>query len=282
MAYCSTECARSCWRAHKKDCRPSSAHIKRSILHLASKYDIVIDPVSPATNNSPNAGGLLSEATGTGCCGSLLSSTPGQPSIISLTEQGQAPGVGKVIQFRNPLELEPPVRFLLACGPLANIGIARDCVDEVIRMTNGQLSKLRMQCVQFSPLDWAAKRGNADIVEWLCTDDRTKSLIDEGAPVGWACYTGQVDIARKLVAHGADATKTDNVCFWNCPPLLMAAENGQLNAMKYLVEELGQDINMVGPSGRNVIESITTVPHWREIEGHRESHEWASRMMGRG
>ena len=60
----------------------------------------------------------------------------------------------------------------------------------------------------------------------------------EGCPDGWASYTGQVEIARKLVAFGADSKTTDYVIFYNCPPLLLAAENGQLESMKFLVEEL--------------------------------------------
>lgn len=146
-------------------------------------------------------------------------------------------------------------------------------------MTGGDICKLKMKVVMFTPLEWAAKKGNADIVEWLCTDDRTKSLIHEGCSVGWACYTGQVDIARKLVAYGADPTKTNRVLFYDCPPLLVAAENGKLEAMKYLVDELGQDINMVGPSRRNIIDSITSSPNWNEIEDHRNSHEWAMNRM---
>ena len=48
-----------------------------------------------------------------------------------------------------------------------------------------------------------------------------------------------------LVRHGASATATNQVLFWGMPPLLLAAENGSLLALKWLVEEMGHDINVV-------------------------------------
>ena len=276
-AYCGTECARACWKSHKKECRPSFAHVRRSVLYLASKYGVTMEPLKSNTSRAPTQMGLISETSGAGTIGILYNPEPGQTSHIIITGGGELPNPANTIKFRSMSELDPPIRFLLACGPLGDINVARGCIDEVISMIGGDICKLRMKSVLFTPLEWAAKKGNFDIVEWLCTDDRTKSLLHEGCPVGWACYTGQVDIVKKLVAFGADPTKTDQVLFYNCPPLLMAAENGQVEAMKYLVDELGQDINMVGPSGRNIIESITCPPNWNEIESHRESYKWSLR-----
>lgn len=209
----------------------------------------------------------------------MMNVLPGGLSLVTVTSYDG--GNTESIHFRGINDLEPPIRFLMACGPLANIDAARNCVDQVVRMTGNKWESVRMKAVGFTPLEWAARRGNAEIVDWLCTDARTKALIHEGCPVGWACYTGQVAIARKLVGYGADPSKTDDVLFFNCPPLLVAAENGQLEAMKFLVEELGQDIHMRGPaSGRNVISSIETSPNWAELEGHREARNWAIRKMG--
>lgn len=277
MAYCGVECARACWKDHKKECRSPFAHIKRSILYLASKYGITIDPL---VSNIRHPAGLISEASGAGHLGIMWNPEPGQVSIIMPHNPGLAlPNLDNMVKFRSMSELEAPLRFLLSCGPLGDIDVARGCVDEAISMIGGDICKLKMQSVLFNPLEWAAKKGNIDIVEWLCTDDRTKSLIHEGCSVGWACYTGQVEIARRLVAHGADPGKTDDVLFYKCPPLLMAAENGQLEAMQYLVNELGQDIHMVGPtSGRNVIDSIQTVPNWNEGD-HLQCYEWAMSRM---
>ena len=117
-------------------------------------------------------------------------------------------------------------------------------------------------------------KGNKDIVEWLCSDERIKCFINEGCPVGWVCYTGQVEIGRKFVALGADSKKTTCSILQSSPSLL-AAENGQLESMKILAEELGHEIKMVGPTCRNNFECIKSVPHWNEIEGHDISVRWA-------
>ena len=101
-----------------------------------------------------------------------------------ITGGGELPNPANTIKFRSMSELDPPIRFLLACGPLGDINVARGCIDEVISMIGGDICKLRMKSVLFTPLEWAAKKGNFDIVEWLCTDDRTKSLLPRGVP-GW-------------------------------------------------------------------------------------------------
>mmetsp|Transcript_37409 Transcript_37409/g.81886 ORF Transcript_37409/g.81886 Transcript_37409/m.81886 type:complete len:674 (+) Transcript_37409:382-2403(+) len=292
VAYCGADCARASWKVHKKECRPTFAHIRRCVMYLANEFLITIDPYMSQGNSAPTETCLISEASGTGSLGIMWN--PCQLSFITLNKPNAVSGgsphalegesmqginMENVIPFRSISELDPPRRFLVACGPLPDISVARGCVDEAISMAGGDIAKLKMDVVNFTALEWAAKKGNADIVEWLCSDCRTKSLIGEGCPVGWACYTGKVEIARKLVAHGADPTRTDNVLFFNCPPLLVAAENGQLEAMKYLVDELGHDVFMVGPTGRNLIESIKCPPNWRDLEGHREAYAWAKSKM---
>jgi ankyrin repeat protein len=180
------------------------------------------------------------------------------------SEQTLSNAVNDHIAFENISELVPPLRFLLTCGPLPDINIARSSLDDALRSVRGDITKIRMNAAGFTALEWAAKKGNGETVEWLCTDDRTKALVKVGSPVGWACYTGQVDIARALVAHGADPNATDAVLWTGTPPLLVAAQNGKLEAMKYLVEELGQDIHMRDPRGRDIMWSIKTVPNWKE------------------
>ena len=143
----------------------------------------------------------------------------------------------------------------------------------------GNLNNLRVPQVGFTALEWASKKGNIDTVKWLCEDERTKGMIDIGCPVGWAAYTGQVEIMRFLVAEGADPAKTDAVLWSGLQPLLVAAQNGQLEAMKYLVNECDQDITMKDRSGRDLLKSISDAPNWRDVPGHVEAHKWAKKML---
>ena len=50
--------------------------------------------------------------------------------------------------------------------------------------------------VGFTALDWAARKGRHEIAEFLATDPRTRALVTMGAPVGWACYTNHVELAK--------------------------------------------------------------------------------------
>ena len=86
--------------------------------------------------------------------------------------------------------------------------------------------------VGFTCLDWAARRGNYEIAEFLCTDPRSKSVATSphGAPVGWACYTNQVDLAKMLVQHGASVAQT-NLPLYGRHPMFMAAENGAAHSL---------------------------------------------------
>jgi ankyrin repeat protein len=131
-------------------------------------------------------------------------------------------------------------------------------------------------------LEWASKKGNVDIVKWLCTDERTKGMIHAGCPIGWAGYTGQVEIMRLLVSYGADPGKTDAVLLWSCtPPLMVAVQNGLLDVLKYLVDECKQDIRMLDRNGKDVLNHITMSTNWRELPGHVACRKWAKNLIGK-
>jgi hypothetical protein len=231
----------------------------------------------------PTETAMISETSGIGSVGILW--FPGQKSILTFTDMSHGTetltnAVKDHIAFANLSELAPPLRFLLTCGPLPDINIARNSLDDALSFVNGDITKIRMNAAGFTALEWAAKKGNGETVEWLCTDARTNALVNVGSPVGWACYTGQVAIARALVAHGSDPNATNAVLWGGTPPLLVAAQNGQLEAMKYLVDELGQDIHLRDPWGKDVLLSIKTAPNWKELEGHKRSYDWAKEKMG--
>jgi len=159
------------------------------------------------------------------------------------------------VEFSALDECELPIRFLLACGPLNDISAAREAFELLCRANVGY--KVRAPGVGFTALEWAARKGNYDIAEWLATDARSRPLLTVGAPVGWALYTNRVKLARMLVKHGADAAATDAVFFGCRPPLLVAASNSHLLAMQYLVDELGHDIRTTDRHGRGILATIS-------------------------
>lgn len=103
-------------------------------------------------------------------------------------------------------------------------------------------------------LEWASRRGNFEITEWLATDSRTKVMLNrsDSAPVAWVCYTNQVELASMLVKHGTDLHATYSSVFDHKPPAHLAGENGQLLTVKFLIEECGHAIHECDTDGQDI------------------------------
>ena len=238
----------------------------------------------------PPGPGMISEVSGIGMMSIFWN--PGSISTINLTKENPADFLtGKIYEtqakdlkndtmpFKDFSELHPTVRFLICCGPLPQLEIARQCVLDAIRFCGGKINELRVPNLGFTALEWAAKKGNLDIVKWLCTDERTRELIHLGCPIGWAGYTGQVEIMRLLVSYGADPANTDAILWGGVPPLFVAAQNGQLDALKFFVDECNQDIGMLDRHGKNILKHVTGATNWRECPGHVACHKWAKKLL---
>ena len=128
-------------------------------------------------------------------------------------------------------------------------------------------------------LEWAARKGNFEIAEWLATDERTKALVASGAPVAWACSTNRVLLAKMLVANGANSHATREHVFGNKPVLHMATENGQLLAAQWLVDTESHDPHQLDNRGMSLRSAMrTNVKNWQELEGHVAVDRWAKRL----
>lgn len=229
---------------------------------------------------------MFSEVSGTGMA-SILWNPDGESNISVCMSVGMNTMMMENIRqqavttkFHDLSELDPVMRFLLCCGPLPDLKIAKDSVSDALAAVNGDIQRIRFPVVGFTPLEWAAKKGNMETIKWLCTDERTKSFVNIGCPVGWSCYTGQVDIARLLVeVYNVDAHKTDNILWNSLSPLFVAASNGQFEALEFLVNECGMNIKDVDGFGKNVLNHIESSPNWREVDGHRKCHKWAKKKL---
>ena len=234
--YCSVDCQKKAWPAHKRHCEALRDRRKEV----------------RAAGDEPGVK-MVSDASGVGFVGVLIASPP----VMSHAHFSNLAGATEaMVHFSKLDECEPWIRFLLACGPCDDIEAAKGALDVLCERTADPAA--RAPGVGFTALEWAARKGNFEVAEWLATDPRSRRLVKVGAPVGWALYTNRVKLARMLVAKGADATATDAVLFGCRPPLLVAAGNGQLLALQFLVEELGFDIHETDRLGRGILETIAS------------------------
>jgi hypothetical protein len=170
--------------------------------------------------------------------------------------------------FTDMDELYPIDQFLLSCGSLYDIERAKSALPYVLHQLSvsglkpdgslPNIGDITVKGYNLNALEWAARRGNYSIAEWLATDSRTKVMLtrSDSAPVAWACYTNKIELAKMLVKHGADSHTTTEVVFNYKPPSHLASENGQLLALKYLVEECGHDIHECDTFGDDIRASL--------------------------
>ena len=98
----------------------------------------------------------------------------------------------------------------------------------------------------YSLINGQRKDGETPLSHAAIVDDygMASFLIDCGAdvnacdalgcmPLHWACYTGNLALVRKLIAHGANVFKKDNN---GNTPLAMAANEDKREVVRYLVE----------------------------------------------
>ena len=195
------------------------------------------------------------------------------PALLDLqaaaSEWPNARALGKPDQV---LKLQPPpVETLVevdvpACTRLSADVMGRDVVG---------LGQLRAPGVGLTALEWAAKRGNFEIAEWLSTDERSRVLVHTGAPVGWACYEGHVELARMLVSHGADPMATDVVLWRAMPPILAAASKGQEASVRFLHEEMGASIHTTDEHSLGILHHIHGPEDWEQRENHVATDTYA-------
>jgi hypothetical protein len=50
-------------------------------------------------------------------------------------------------------------------------------------------------------------------------------------------------------------------------------------SIKFLLDEMGHGVRMVGPRGWNMVEGITTLSNWRDLPGHCDSLRWARERL---
>ena len=293
VSYCNATCQKEDWKEHRNTCSRVFVQVQKQFANMSMNSGVQMKAAMYPSGSAtlPTTPGIFVEVSGSGSVRIMW--RPGSINTIILNNATDSTmtiaereylaqydnSFQRQIHFRDFSDLPPPLRFLVCCGPLPQLDLVQQCVDEAIVSCNVAFHQLRFPVAGFTALEWAAKKGNRDIVRWLCTDTRTKDMINVGCPIGWAGYTGQVDIMRQLVSYGADPSKTDDVLWSNTLPLFVAAQNGKLGAVKFYVEECKQDIRMIDDEGNNILKHIEKSQNWREIDNHVETHKWAKSML---
>jgi hypothetical protein len=283
VAFCSKACQVKAWPQHKRVCNEGLGELMRAVDKCEEKGMVAEPRLFDPTVDWRGVPQVISDAAAFGTLAvNYQPSAKGAKSkkrsalLLHWFGKGSTDGRKEEVRFDQLTDLAEEEQFMLACGPLPDLTRAKELLPRVLEKLSDSsapqsdlapsrfIAKLFMAPIQLSALEWAAKKGNRAIVEWLCTDERTRTLLTFGAPVGWACYTGRVEVARVLVAHGASATATTAALWGHCPPILAAASNGQLEAMQWLVSELGHDVRTVDHRAKGVAGYVKQDPGWRD------------------
>ena len=305
VVYCGSPCQLKDWPRHKQSCNKEVARLRQELRRLDQEQPREVDPqlTTDMTKLKLDSEFIMSEATAVGAV--AVHNNPGGMSSVTFWEPERANpvhdsvlaevaatraarhydhGLGTRVPYRKLEELEPPLQFLLSCGPLVDLQRAQGLLEGLLsQLPPPGITELRLHGKLFTPLEWAAKKGHLSVVEWLCTDERTRPLVAVGSPIGWACYTGRLEVARTLLRHGADAAATHEALWGGVPPLFAAAQNGHLELMKWLVDEAGQDLHAVDSRGLGVLEHIELPAaqlgaDW-DSPSHAECARWAGKRL---
>ena len=256
------------------------------------------------------------EATGYGCFGlNLLPSSmlgkrdmngkkTGHLIIMHDFSSGiSGGGEPETVTFETLDDLGPGMRMVLLCGFLDDLDAAKAFLPTYISSLppSANFDEVRLPH-GLKLLDHAARRGNLAVVDWLCTDPEIARNCTEGGiarnscAVAWAGYVGNKAVAELLVKRGANPYNTEDVVFDSKPTLFLAAENAKLGIVKWLVEEVGMDINMTSghrastghgmriAHGRDILEACLQVAAGKlsgdaTTPAHIACHKWCEEKI---
>lgn len=180
VSYCNAKCQKDNWNEHRNNCSRVYVQVQKQMENIKLNSDVKVEPALYPSGRStlPTTPGIFSEVSGTGsiqilwCPGSINSIFLNNLTDSSLTiaereclAQFSDRSSQGAIRFRDFSDLAPSLRFLVCCGPLPQLNIVQQCVNEAVISCNGTFHQLRFPVVGFTALEWAAKKGHVDIVK---------------------------------------------------------------------------------------------------------------------
>ncbi|KAJ3062742.1 hypothetical protein HDU98_001399, partial [Podochytrium sp. JEL0797] len=152
--------------------------------------------------------------------------------------------------YRTLEELPVAVRVAIACSVQPNLEVVKKYVGK----PNGVgWDAIVLPCVEFTALDWAARRGHYEIAEYLLTSG---SSPNAGTPFIWACYMDNIPMAKLLIEHRVDMDKRFP---GGVGAMHYAGENGAIECLKWLVMDLGVSPFDKNAKGQDLLQHLKDV-----------------------
>jgi len=125
------------------------------------------------------------------------------------------------------------------------------------------VNKTRAPGTGFTPLEWAARKGNASVIETLVRDCGADPRV--GTPILWACFTNRLEVAKLLDRLGASASAVTES---GESALHYAARNGSIECLDWLLNQKRLDPLATDHAGQTPLdhaELATALPKYNDV-----------------
>ena len=173
-------------------------------------------------------------------------------------------GVARAASFED---FSPRWQFILSCGFLpdldrlhrlrpAIVRLIRDSPNQRLCLAADVPAHIKIPGVGMTVLEQACRKGHIAIARFLI--DFGGGMVSPPSPgtpwpcpLAWACYTNKLELIKILIRCGAEPAGVEES--FGMPATHIAAMNGSLHCVQYLIDKLGQDPLRLDVHGRTVL-----------------------------
>jgi len=177
-------------------------------------------------------------------------------------------GVARAASFED---FSPRWQFILSCGFLpdldrlhrlrpAIVRLIRDSPNQRLCLAADVPAHIKIPGVGMTVLEQAFWKGHIAIAKFFDRLWRRNGVPTEPwhpracglpCPLAWACYTNKLELIKILIRCGAEPAGVEES--FGMPATHIAAMNGSLHCVQYLIDKLGQDPLRLDVHGRTVL-----------------------------